>query len=60
MSLLNIFGIKYELNIAQAHHMLDSSIETVLLISSKELDKKSSTNIRKIQSKLKQINEGSK
>ena len=59
-SIRNPLDFKYELNIAQAHHMLDSSVETVLLISSKELVKKSSTDIRKIQSKLKQINEGGK
>ena len=59
-SIRSSLDFEYELNIAQVHHMLDSSIETILLISSKELAKKSSTNIRKIQSKLKQINEGSK
>ena len=59
-SIRNPVDYKYELNIAQVHHMLDSSIETVLLISSKELAKKSSTDIRKIQSKLSQIKESKK
>ena len=59
-SIRNPLDFKYELNIAQVHHMLDSSIETILLISSKELAKKSSTNIRKIQSKLNQIKKGNK
>lgn len=59
-SIRNILDLKHELNIAQIHHMLDSSIETVLLISSKELSKKSSTSIRKIQLKLNQIKKSKK
>lgn len=46
-----------ELNIAKVHHMLNSSIiETILFISTKELAKKSSTNIKRIQVKLNKIN----
>lgn len=59
-SIRNLLDLKHELNIAQIHHMLDSSIETVLLISSKELSKKSSTSIRKIQLKLNQIKKSKK
>ncbi len=59
-SIRNPKDYEYELNIAQVHHMLDSSIETVLFISSKELTKKSSTNIKKIQSKLQEIKESKK
>ena len=55
-SIRNPKDYKYELNIAKTHKMLDASIDTVLFISSKELSKKSSTDIRKIQQKLKKLN----
>jgi len=54
-SIRNVNDYQYELNIAKVHKMLDESIETILFISSKELAKSSSTNIREIQQKLKKI-----
>ena len=55
-SIRNSKDYAYELNIAKTHKMLDASIDTVLFISSKELSKKSSTNIKKIQQKLQKLN----
>ena len=55
-SIRNSKDYTYELNIAKTHKMLDASIDTVLFISSKELSKKSSTNIKKIQQKLQKLN----
>ena len=55
-SIRNSKDYAYELNIAKTHKMLDASIDTVLFISSKELSKKSSKNIKKIQQKLQKLN----
>lgn len=49
---------KYELNIARVHHNLNSNIETILFVAEKDLMKKSSTNIRKINEQLQKINRG--
>jgi len=40
---------------AQVHHFLDASIETVLFIASPTLQKTSSSNIKKIKEKLENI-----
>ncbi|MBQ6280409.1 MAG: pantetheine-phosphate adenylyltransferase [Mycoplasma sp.] len=56
----NVHDYKYELNMAKIHKALDASIDTILFITSKELSKKSSTNIRDIQIKLKKLNSKNK
>lgn len=55
-SIRNAQDYEYELNIAQVHYELDQSIETVLFIAKKNLEQKSSTNVREIQRKLNLFN----
>lgn len=55
-SLRNTEDFNYELNIAQAHHDMDNSIETVLLFANSELAHKCSTDIRAIEQKLDNFN----
>jgi pantetheine-phosphate adenylyltransferase len=45
--------LKYEMNIAQIHHMLDRSIETVLLVADSKLKLISSTGIKEIEKQIK-------
>lgn len=56
----NIYDYKYELNMAKIHKALDSTIDTILFVASKELSKKSSTIIRNVQTKLKKLNSKNK
>lgn len=46
---------QYELDIANVHHMLDESIETILFIAQSKLQEVSSTYISKIDRKIKQL-----
>ena len=55
-SLRNTEDFNYELNIAQAHHDMDNSIETVLFFANSELAHKCSTDIRAIEQKLDNFN----
>lgn len=56
----NINDYRCELNMAKVHKMLDASIDTILFIASKELSKKSSTNVREIKAKLNKLNNKNK
>ena len=55
-SLRNTEDFNYELNIAQAHHDMDNSIETVSFFANSELAHKCSTDIRAIEQKLDNFN----
>ncbi|MDR2823344.1 MAG: pantetheine-phosphate adenylyltransferase [Mycoplasmataceae bacterium] len=52
-SIRNEQDLKYEMNIAQIHHMLDRSIETILLVADSKLKQVSSTNVKEIAKQIK-------
>lgn len=54
-SIRDIKDYPYELNIAKIHHMLDESIETVLLIADNKLKELSSTSVSEIDKRIKQL-----